>query len=384
MKILQVFDWFSPKHGGGTVDLMYEFSHGLEQRGHKVGILTSDFELDMKYIESLTRIEVFTLANKFAFSGIFYCPDMANFPVWNYDLVHFQIYRSLNNVMVAKQCRKYDVPYIIDAHGSAIRTQGVKSLMKLVYDKAWGYNDLKYASKLIAQTPIGIDEYKSLGVKEEQIIRINPPLDIKPYETLPERGTFRKQYGFHDEKIIMYMGRMSYIKGLDFLVESFNELTKIRDDVVLVLVGSGGDYRKQLEKLIDRLSLTKKVIFTGFLGGESKREALVDADVMVQPSRHEQGVRPLFEALLCNTPGICTDHTGAGQQLAEFDAGYLVPFGDTGGLTSMIIDILDHPAETKKWVQSAKERIKVLSLENHIQEFEKIYRGILDCRIPKS
>jgi glycosyltransferase involved in cell wall biosynthesis len=384
MKILQVFDWFSPLHGGGTVDLMYEFSHGLEQRGHKVGILTSDYELDLNYIESLTGVDVFTLANKFAHSGIFYCPDMAKFPVWNYDLVHFQIYRSLNNVMVAQQCRKHDVPYIIDSHGSAIRTQGVKSLLKLAYDIVWGFNDLNHASKLIAQTPIGVEEYKVLGAKENQIIRINPPLDIKPYETLPEYGKFRHRFGFHDEKIIMYMGRMSYIKGLDFLVESFYDLTKVRNDVVLVLVGAGGDYRKQLEALIKKRGLTKKVVFTGFLGGELKREALVDADVMIQPSRHEQGVRPLFEALLCNTPGICTRHTGAGEQLAEFSAGKLVDFGDTHGLARTIRYMLDNVGETKEWVREAKERIKVLSLENHIQEFEKIYRGILDCRIPKT
>lgn len=378
MKILQVFDWFSPLHGGGTVDLMYEYSHGLQQRGHKVGILTSDYELDLSYIESLTGVEVYTLANRFAHSGIFYCPDMSKFPVWNYDLVHFQIYRSLNNIVVAKQCRKHDVPYIIDAHGSAIRTQGIKNLLKYTYDVVWGYNDLKRASKLIAQTQVGVNEYLALGADKNKIVRIHPPLDIKPYEILPARGEFRKKYGFHDEKIIMYMGRMAYIKGLDFLVESFYELTKIRSDVVLVLMGSGGDYRKQLEAQIKKLGLTNKVVFTGFLGGELKREALVDADVMVQPSRHEQGVRPLFEALLCNTPGICTRHTGAGEQLDEFEAGKLVTFGNTWGLRNAVQDILNNPDVVRIAVQEAKERIKVLSLENHIEKFEQIYREILD------
>ena len=46
MKVLQVFDWFSPTHGGGTVALTYKLSKDLVQRGHDVVIATSAFELD--------------------------------------------------------------------------------------------------------------------------------------------------------------------------------------------------------------------------------------------------------------------------------------------------------------------------------------------------
>ena len=52
MKILHIFDFFSP-HGGGTVDLLYKLSRALAQREHEVAIYTSDFKLDQEYIDSL-------------------------------------------------------------------------------------------------------------------------------------------------------------------------------------------------------------------------------------------------------------------------------------------------------------------------------------------
>ncbi len=376
MKILQVFDWFSPLHGGGTVDLMYEYSKGLIDRGHEVSILATDFERDEEYIRSLKGAHVYLCHALIGKGGIFVAPEMGNFPVWDYDVVHFQLYRSYNNVLLVRQCRKHEVPYIFDAHGSCPRMQGMKAGLKWAYDALWGFNDLKRAALCIAQTPIGVKEYQALGVPLEKIVRINPPLDVKPYEYLPPKGLFKEKYGLKDKRIVIYMGRMAWVKGLDFLVESFKLLRQFRQDVVLVMMGAGGDYWDGVHKLVAQLGLTEHVVFTGFLAGQEKMSALQDADVIVQPSRYEQGVRPLFEALLCNTPGICTKHTGAGEQVAEFKAGALVTFGDKRELASMMNAALEWRDE--KWIAEAKQRIMSLSLENHVQEFEKIYDRVID------
>lgn len=58
MKILQLFDFFSP-HGGGTVDLLYKLSQTLAQRGHEIVIYTSDFKINQEYIDSLIEVKVY-------------------------------------------------------------------------------------------------------------------------------------------------------------------------------------------------------------------------------------------------------------------------------------------------------------------------------------
>ncbi|MCK4698087.1 MAG: glycosyltransferase, partial [Dehalococcoidia bacterium] len=57
MRILHVFDFFSP-HGGGTVDVLYKLSKALAQRGHEVTIYTSDYKLDQEYVTSLPEVNV--------------------------------------------------------------------------------------------------------------------------------------------------------------------------------------------------------------------------------------------------------------------------------------------------------------------------------------
>ena len=58
-----------------------------------------------------------------------------------------------------------------------------------------------------------------------------------------------------------------YIKGLDFLLKSFNQLRKIRDDVHLVFMGKDDGYEKTMLKLINKMKLNSKITIIGFKSG---------------------------------------------------------------------------------------------------------------------
>jgi len=172
----------------------------------------------------------------------------------------------------------------------------------------------------------------------------------------------------------MFLGRIHWIKGPDFLVESFDELAKWRNDVTLVIVGNDDGYKSTLEKLIDKLNLSDKVLFTGFLGGAEKISALVDADVIVQTSRYEQGAWAPFEAVLCGTPIIVTKHTGAGEDVKRLDAGYLVEFSNKKELAELILRILKDPVEAIAKAGQAAEYIREnMSITKRIEDYEKLY-----------
>ena len=61
MKILQVFDFISLPHGGGTVGVISRLSRTLAQRGHEVVIYAGDFELDKEYIDYKSTISLFNI-----------------------------------------------------------------------------------------------------------------------------------------------------------------------------------------------------------------------------------------------------------------------------------------------------------------------------------
>ena len=99
----------------------------------------------------------------------------------------------------------------------------------------------------------------------------SPPFSVEEFAQLPPHGQFRHKYKIENKHIITFLGRIHPIKGLDFLVESFYELTRSRDDVILAIVGSDDGYRSNLKKQVSKLALVDKVLFTGFLGGEERK-----------------------------------------------------------------------------------------------------------------
>lgn len=385
MKILQAVDFFSVPHGGGTVDILYRLSRALRQRDHEVVIYTSDYELDQDYIDSLPGIKVYPFHSWLHLWRLHFTPGMiaeASRKLKDSDVIHLHCHRNFQNIVICYYARKYGVPYILDAHGSTLRIsegkEWLKPLFKWIYDAAFGNRILRDASRVIAETEVGVNEYKQLGVNRDKIALIHPPIDVDEFGQLPSPGLFRRKYDVKEKYVILFLGRINWIKGLDFLVESFHLLVRQGRDAILAIVGPDDGYKSVLDKLISQLNLPGRVLFTGFLAGEDKLSALVDADVLVQPSIYEQGARPSFEAILCNTPIVVSRNTGAGEEVAKIDAGLLVEHGNKGELSEAIQYILEHPDEARIKTQKAKEYIKAnLSLARQIEEYEKLYEEVV-------
>ena len=380
MKILQVFDIFSP-HSNGTVTLLYQLLRALKQKGHEVTLYTSNFKQDQEYNDSLRGIKVYPFYNWLNLAGFRIMPDMlreARKGLGVFDIIHLHSYRSFGNVVIHWYAQKYGIPYLIDAHGSMPRTFGRKGL-KWLFDVIFGCRIIRGASRFIAETEVGVNEYKQAGINYDRIVLLPPPRDFGEFSQLPLSGIFRHKFNIKEKHIILFLGRIHWIKGLDFLVESFYQLTQCRSDVILVIVGSDDGYKPILEKLIDKLELSGKILFTGFLGGEDKLSALVDADVLVQPSRHEQGAGVPFEAVLCNTSIIVSKDTGAGEDVRKIDAGYLVDYGNRNGLSDMIQYVLDNPSEAASKTKKARDYIVTnLSAQKKVGEYEDLYATCIE------
>jgi len=385
MKILQVFDFFSPD-GGATVDLLNKLSKALAGRRHEVTIYTSDYKLDREYINSLPEVNVPPFHCISSLAGFYLMPGMVmetKRRLRGFDIVHMHCFRSFQNIVVRHYALKYGIPYVLDTHGSLPRVvageSGFKPMLRRQFDIAFGNRILRDASRLIAETEVGVKEYREFGANEDKIALIPPPFDTEWFSKLPPPGLFRKKYDLPDKKIVMFLGRIHLIKGLSFLVESFNELSESRDDVILAIVGNDDGYRATLESQIAELNLSDKVLFTGFLGGQDKLSALVDADVVVQTSVYEQGAWAPFEVVLCGTPIVVSDNSGAGEDVKKIDAGYLVEYGNKYDLKDKIQYVLDNPAEAREKTRKAKEFLEAnRSFAKGVEQYEKLYEEVIE------
>ena len=236
---------------------------------------------------------------------------------------------------------------------------------------------LRDAKALVAETDVGRQEYMEIipELNEKEIVVLSPPFDTDEFIHLPDKGNFRKKFNIEiEKKIVMFLGRIHYIKGNDFLIKGFAEALKRREDLFLVLVGPDDGHMNECKQLVENLGIKENVLFTGFLGGEHKNSALLDADIVVQLSRFEQGAWAPLEGVLCKTPIIVTSDTGTGEDVRRLNAGYLVDFDNNRMLADAIINILDDYDTAKELTYKARNYIiENLSMNARIGEYTELY-----------
>ena len=388
MQILMVTPKFSRKHGGGGLVITSQLSKELA-KNNDVTVYTSDYEYDQEFVGKhvLKGINVKSFKSNLNLASFHFTLDMIKhckkeFKEKKYDIIHLQCYRSFQNAIVCYYARKYGIPYILDSHGM---TPGYGSIpirfFKWIIDLAFGYKLLRGAALCIAETKTGIAEYEEYGVGRERIRMILPARDLSEFDNLPEKGEFKKKRDIKEKHMILFLGGIDHIKGVDFLVKSFIELCKERDDTMLVLAGADFGLKKELDKLIDAAKLNHKVLYTGFISGRDKLEMIRDADMMVMPSRREQGL-PFsgLESLMCLTPLIVTEHTGAGDDVVNMSGGgFLIKMDDIEGLKKLMISLINDPEKTGQWSALVGKHYveKNFSINNIIKEHEDAYKRVI-------
>jgi len=262
----------------------------------------------------------------------------------------------------------------LQAHGSLPRI-GAWRKLKWFYDALFGYKLLRDASRVIALSRVEAEQYRCMGVPEEKIAIIPNGIDLSEYANLPPKGSFKKKFGIkEEEKIVLYLGRIHWIKGVDILVKAFANVIKKLDNIRLVIVGPDDGYLSELRALIKALRIENKVIIAGPLYGRDKLEAYVDADVYVLPSRYEIFSMSVLEALACGTPVILTENCG----IAEYfrDKAGLVVKPDSNHLGEALLEMLLNQDKQKVFRENCKTVMQKFNISETVSKLEKVYQEL--------
>ncbi len=128
---------------------------------------------------------------------------------------------------------------------------------------------------------------------------------LNEIDPLPERGGFAKRFpALQGRRFVLFLSRLHYKKGLDYLADAFALLAGRHPDVDLVVAGPDGGAEADFRKQIEQHQLTGRVHVVGPLYGPEKFEALVDASCFCLPSRQEGFSIAITEALGCGTPVV--------------------------------------------------------------------------------
>jgi glycosyltransferase involved in cell wall biosynthesis len=211
-----------------------------------------------------------------------------------------------------------------------------------------------------------------LGIPGDRSVYLPNAVDVE---------LFRPQ-GEKEDNLILFIGRITFNKGLHVLLESLRYLTKSAHLVIIGPMDCSFTHRQRILKLIERENQKgkHKITYLGGLPHEEVIEWYQKASIFVLPSFMEAFPVVLLEALSCETPVIATPVGGVTEIVNNFENGILVPINDSQKLAEAIQHLLDNKEvrirlgrEGRKWVT------RKFSLEAFSKKLCDIYEKVISC-----
>jgi glycosyltransferase involved in cell wall biosynthesis len=391
MRILKTTQTYYPYlRMGGPPLKVRGIANALARSGHEVTVLTAclrhDADVPLNAATRMTQsgawisqdrgVESIYLPTLSSYRATTVNPRVIKFCLTRlreFDVVHIYGLYDLIGAPVGWFCRRRHIPYVLEPlgmFGPKIRSHRKKRLYRRLIGKAL----LRGAAAVVATSETEQRELLEGGIVPEKIILRRNGIDLTEFSNLPARDAFRRKLGVDvNQPLILFLGRLSFIKGLDLLVQAF---AQVDPNALLVLAGPDDDDGcvKKVWALVDELKLHGRVIQSAPLYGDEKLEALVAADVFVLPSRYESFGNAAAEAMACGTPVLVTEECGIAP-LVENRAGVVVPCDNqelAAGLRRMLGD-RSLLAELRSGCQTVAQN---LSWDEPVKTMESLYRRV--------
>jgi glycosyltransferase involved in cell wall biosynthesis len=387
MKILQVIPYFTPAYSyGGPVKVCHDISKELVKRGHRVTVATTDaldnknrIKKSQETIENIKIIRFKNLSNFLAKNCNGFLP--INFFFWaknnikNFEIVHCHDFFTLQNIITAYFCKKYNVPFIVQPHGtlSPIRQNAkFKNLKKLFLNLF--KNVLTNSKNIIALTKNEKNEIIQINQKLEKKIKVIPNgIEIAEFQNIKKINLYKKYKIPEKNKIIGYIGRIQYIKGLDISLEILASLKKKLDFTYLIIGPDEGE-KNNLEKKIKKLNLEKNVLFTGILEGDEKLETIKSCNLFLFTSRSEGLPMTILEIATLGIPQIISENCNV-PEIENFGAGKVFVLNHEKAIAENLLTLLKNKKQqlemSKNAIKMIKERFELNKICDRIEDVYK-------------
>ena len=226
----------------------------------------------------------------------------------------------------------------------------------------------KHTDAVIATGTQSYEFHLSIGVSKGKMFTY--PQCAVDYSNSYSNKDIRKELGLEDKRIVLYVGRIVRLKGVDYLIKSFALLEKELENIILIIVGDG-PFKKECESLAEELGV-KNIIFTGYKG-VGKAFYYKACDVFVLPSifldgKHDAWGLVINEAMAFSKPVVTTDAVGAVKDMVHDGYnGYVVKNKNVQELCGAMYKILSNPELAKMMGEKSRK----------IFERENVYKGMV-------
>jgi D-inositol-3-phosphate glycosyltransferase len=250
-------------------------------------------------------------------------------------------------------------------------------------------------SRIIAATRFDKSQMVDLyGANPHKIVVV--PLGVDPgvFRPIP-RGEARQAVGLDLPgmcRLVLFVGRMDPLKGLDTLLQAVCKLNDLEPELVkgLCMAVIGGDadengagFNNELEcldKLKDEAGLRDLVIFLGSRAQDTLPYYYSAAEVCVVPSHYESFGLVALEAMACGTPVIASRVGGLQLTVEDGVTGFLVPVGDADALAEKLRLILADSELRERLGANARRKAQGYTWQVAADRILKVYEGLWQRR----
>jgi len=359
MRILHVTYIFPPKPNvaDGITNVVYNVTKELAKKGHQVTVFASNLAgLHQSNMlptghHRINNVDVFYFRCLQKYKTFAFTPSIVNELRYldYFDIVHVHDARSFQGICTYLWGKMKFVPYVFQPHGSflsLLREPYGLRMLKLLLDKLVSGKILKNSSKIITLSRVEAEQYRRMGVPEEKIAIIPNGIDLSEYANLPPKGTFKRKFGIpEDKKVILYLGRIHRIKGIDILVRAYAySMVKMGyEDAVLVIAGPDDGFLSEVKSLVQYLGISRHVIFTGPLYGKECYDTFPNV---------------VLEAYACFKPVIASNVEAIPDIVLQGETGLLFQAGNIRELARAITYMLMHPEDAEKMGCNARKLVE--------------------------
>jgi glycosyltransferase involved in cell wall biosynthesis len=365
---------------GGTIVSVHGLCKALAARGHDVHVYTTSVDGDanspvpLDAAVDLDGVKVRYFSSP-RFRRLYWAPAMKphlRCHIGEFDVVHTHAIYLWPLWTAARSARAAGVPYVVSPRGMLEKAliEQKSAILKAGLIAFLERRTLEDAAAIHVTSERERQEAEAFGFRLPPVHEIPNGVSLEPDGRAPSPPIAAIAGG---PPFVLFLGRLSWKKGLDRLLPAFARVDGIR----LVIAGNDDEqYRPALEALARQHGVGERVIFTGGVGGSDKTALLGHARALVLPSYSENFGNVVVEAMAAGCPVIVTPEVGLAPVVASSGAG-LVVNGGPESLSAAITSVMADAPRRALMAQRGREAASRFSWSTVGEEMERLYASVV-------
>ncbi|MDF2881504.1 MAG: glycosyl transferase group 1 [Clostridiaceae bacterium] len=365
MKILMLSWEYPPKTVGGLSTHVYNLCQSLKDKGNEVHVITCEEEN-----AALEEVD----SGVFIHRVIPYKLDTQDFTKWvmhlnfaiiekasklinsygEFDLIHAHDWLTTYSAKCLKWI--YKIPMVSTIHATEYgRNGGIRTdLQRYISSTEWMLANESW--KIVTCSSYMKKQVCELfSVQEDKVWVVPNGVNVVNIEE--DLNEFRKKFALDNEKIVLFIGRHVFEKGIQLLIDTVPGILKSYPNAKFVIAGKG-PMTEELEDKVCKMGFKEKVLFAGYMNDEERDKLYKVSNAAVFPSLYEPFGIVALEAMAAGCPVVVSNTGGLGEIVQHKVNGLKVTPGSLDNLRDNILEILFNDKLAEQFRENALNLVK--------------------------